>query len=311
MPAAREACPVSLEEDYTGYTVKVKETVYRIGKQSGLIDSIISNGKEMLTAPVTPTIWRAPTDNDRKVKLKWFDSYFNHEQTDCYETSVEYCEDTVKIKALLTVSPPGVPVTLKIETAYIFGDSDSVKIDTHVALGRGSANEKYDELPPLPRFGFMVRMPEGSEDVRYFGYGPYEAYEDKKLASRMGLFTTTATQNFEHYVRPQENSAHYGCRFAEVIGVEGHGLYFSAEKFSLSVSHYSPHYLTGFNHDFELVPEKETTVIIDYRNAGIGSNSCGPALDEKYCINEKEFDFSFVIKPSFAGNTLPFREYRI
>jgi beta-galactosidase len=152
-------------------------------------------------------------------------------------------------------------------------------------------------------------MPEGSEDVRYFGYGPNEAYEDKRLASRVSMFKTTATANFEHYVRPQENSSHYGCKWADVTSTAGHGLYFSGESFSFSVSHYDPLYLTGFNHDFELVPEKETTVIIDYRNAGIGSHSCGPALDPKYAITEKEFDFSFVFKPQFSGNILPFKEY--
>ena len=147
------------------------------------------------------------------------------------------------------------------------------------------------------------------EDVRYFGYGPYESYEDKRLASRVSLFKTTVTDNFEHYVRPQENSSHYGCKWADVTSTAGQGLYFSAESFSLSVSHYDPLYLTGFDHDFELVPEHETTVIIDYRNAGIGSASCGPHLAEEYRIDEKEIDFAFSFKPQFSGNVIPFNEY--
>ena len=57
------------------------------------------------------------------------------------------------------------------------------------------------------------------------------------------------------------------------------------------------------------MPERETTVIIDYRNAGIGSASCGPMLSEKYSILEKEFEFSFFFKPSFSGNINPFSEY--
>ena len=125
----------------------------------------------------------------------------------------------------------------------------------------------------------------------------------------MSMFKTTATDNFEHYIRPQENSSHYGCKWADVTSVCGHGMYFSAESFSLSVSHYDPHYLTGFDHDYELVPEHDTTVIIDYRNAGIGSNSCGPELDPKYRIEENEFSFSFYMKPSFSGNISPFKEY--
>ena len=94
------------------------------------------------------------------------------------------------------------------------------------------------------------------------------------------------------------------------MSVAGQGLYFSANSFSLSVSHFSPEYLTGFKHDFELVPQRDTTVIIDYRTSGIGSNSCGPELAPEYRITEENIKFKFFIKPVFVGNILPFKEYR-
>ena len=299
----------AISENELCYTVSVGECVYRVGKVTGLIESIVANGKEMLCAPIAPTIWRAPTDNDRKIRAKWEYNYFDHETTNCHFTRVINDEWYLKIEAELVVSPPGVPAVLTLGVTYSFGMENGVMISCHGKLGRGVNGENFAKLPPLPRFGFKLRMPEGMEDVRYFGFGPYESYEDKRVASRMGLFKTTATENFEHYIRPQENSAHYGCKWADVTAVSGHGLYFSADSFSLSVSHYDPHYLTGFAHDYELVPEHETTVIIDYRNAGIGSNSCGPELDRKYRIEEAEFDFSFYIKPSFSGNIIPFKEY--
>ena len=84
---------------------------------------------------------------------------------------------------------------------------------------------------------------------------------------------------------------------------------FAADKFSLSVSHFEPHYLTKFAHDYELVPEKETTVIIDYRNSGIGSGSCGPQLVPEYQLCEKSFEFKFNIKPCRAANVDLFDEY--
>ncbi len=291
------------------YTVTSGETVYKIGKYTGLIESIVSNGKEMLSAPVTPTIWRAPTDNDRKIKIKWEYHYFDHEKTNSHFVKAECEGGAVRIYSEVAVGPAAISPVVTANITYTFGEFDGVKIDCRGRVGLGTDGEDFGPMPPLPRFGFKFRMPEGAEDVRYFGYGPYESYEDKKLASRMGLFKTTATDNFEHYIRPQENSAHYGCKFADVASTAGHGLYFSAESFSLSVSHYDPHYLTGFAHDYELVPEKDTTVIIDYRNAGIGSNSCGPELAPEYRISEKDFEFSFCVKPVFNGNISPFSEY--
>ncbi len=305
----KKSVPV-LSETQISYTVSVGETVYTIGKDSGCIESILANGKQMITAPIVPTIWRAPTDNDRKIRKTWEYNYFDHEKTNCIDCKASLEDGIVKVSSVVLVGAPGVAPAVYADVDYSFGYGEEVKIDVKARLGRGVNGEVFAALPPLPRFGFKIRMPEGCEDVRYFGYGPYESYEDKRLASRIGLFKTTATDNFEHYVRPQENSSHYGCKWADVTSVAGYGLYFSGKSFSLSVSHYDPHYLTGFDHDYELVPEKDTTVIIDYRNAGIGSNSCGPELDEQYRITEKEFDFSFVLKPSFSGNILPFKEYR-
>ncbi len=304
-----EKIGAQLSECNKYFTVRVGETVYKIGRYTGLIESIVSNGKEMLAAPVTPTVWRSPTDNDRNVRKKWEYHYFDHEKTNSHFVRAEACDGTIKIYTELAVGPAAISPVVTANVIYTFGIGEGVRIDCHGKVGLGSDGENFGEMPPLPRFGFKFRMPEGFEDVRYFGYGPYESYEDKRLASRMGLFKTTATDNFEHYIRPQENSAHYGCLFADIASTAGHGLYFSAQSFSLSASHYDPHYLFGFAHDYELVPEKETTVIIDYRNAGIGSNSCGPVLDPEYTISEKEFDFSFSFKPVFNGNISLFGEY--
>ncbi|MBQ7332744.1 MAG: hypothetical protein IJW38_00145 [Clostridia bacterium] len=256
----------------------------------------------MLTSPITPTIWRAPTDNDRKIRLQWESNGKDYDKSKCFcrSTKAEICDGKVLVHVNAFV---GINMSLPfIEMKLTYTFDDRIGIDCDAKFRR--------KLPYLPRFGFKLTMPEGSEDVRYFGYGPYESYADKRLASKMGLFRTTATDNFEHYVRPQENSAHYGCKWADVTSIAGHGLYFSADSFSLSVSHFSPEYLTGVNHDFELVPERDTTVIIDYKTSGIGSASCGPELAEEYRITEEDIKFKFFIKPVFTGNILPFKEYR-
>ncbi len=291
---------VTLDSDDAYYTVTFGETVVKVGFDSGLIESINSNGKEMLTSPITPTVWRAPTDNDRKIKFDWVKKRIHYDKLECFPVSsrAEKTDNAVKISVESILGSRGFEPLMTMNLTYTF--SDGIYVECCAKVRRG--------MPSLPRFGFKLTMPEGCEDVRYFGYGPYESYEDKRLASRVALFRTTATENFEHYVRPQDNSAHYGCKWADVTSVAGHGLYFSAESFSLSVSHFSPEYLTNFKHDFELVPERDTTVIIDYRTSGIGSASCGPDLAPR--ITEEDIKFRFFIKPVFTGNILPFKEYR-
>jgi beta-galactosidase len=116
------------------------------------------------------------------------------------------------------------------------------------------------------------------------------------------------TENFEHYIRPQENSAHDDCRFTELYDVGGNGILVSGEKFSFNCSHYTPKQLTETAHDFELAPLDDTVVNIDYRQTGIGSNSCGPKLEEKYEFKDRTIDFTVRISPARIGDTDPFEE---
>ena len=292
-----------LDENDDAYTVIFGESRVEISKRCGLITALYHEGKSMLASPVTPTIWRAPTDNDRKIRKKWLDKKYAYDcvEIKCYGTEVKKVDDGVEISARISLAAPNTEPVIKGSISYLISEGCPITL--------GCSMEVKADAPTLPRFGFEFKLPEHFEDITYFGYGPYESYEDKRLASRLSLFRTTATENFEPYLRPQENSAHYGCRWAAATATVGHGILFAADSFSLSASHYSPKALTRCPHDYELVPEKETTLIIDYRNAGIGSNSCGPELDAEYRIDEKNISFSFSFSPEFTGNIDIFDKY--
>ena len=62
-------------------------------------------------------------------------------------------------------------------------------------------------------------------------------------------------------------------------------------KSSFNLSRYSQEQLTAVKHNFDLQEEK-LILCLDYRQAGIGSNSCGPSLIEKYQFSEKEFNYA-------------------
>ena len=77
------------------------------------------------------------------------------------------------------------------------------------------------------------------------------------------------------------------------------GLAFEADRdFEINVSQYTSEMLTNASHTDELEKCGNTIVRIDYKVSGIGSNSCGPELIEKYRLNEKEINFNFVMKKS-------------
>ena len=53
--------------------------------------------------------------------------------------------------------------------------------------------------------------------------------------------------------------------------------------------------LTRKKHNFELVPVRETVLCLDFAQAGMGSNSCGPELLPQYHV-PAELDFACVIE---------------
>lgn len=55
--------------------------------------------------------------------------------------------------------------------------------------------------------------------------------------------------------------------------------------------------LTQKIHNYQLEKSEYTVFCLDYTQSGVGSNSCGPELKEEYRIDEKEFNFSFVLTP--------------
>ena len=153
------------------------------------------------------------------------------------------------------------------------------------------------EFNLLPRFGFEFVLEDKFSDIEYYGYGPYESYEDKRLASRLDVFKTTVEDNFEAYERPQENGAHYGTKYVTLSnGRNVVKVVSSNDKFSFNASKYSLKQMREAGHNDMLESENVTYFYADYRNSAIGSNSCGPQLNDALKINEKHIEYSFIIE---------------
>ncbi|MBO7296364.1 MAG: DUF4981 domain-containing protein, partial [Clostridia bacterium] len=300
--ASPYAC-LSAEQTEAQIKVTTAKTVYTIDRASGLIAGILDQGKQLLCSPMTPTIWRAPTDNDRNIRNHWQQLGMHTAATTC--TSCELIKQTeayAKITAALTLGNEGAEPLAKINVTYTVFAEDGIKIDMDTEI--------REDLPHLPRFGVEFTMPEGSENLTYFGRGPVESYADKHHASYVGLFRTTVSENFEPYVKPQENGAHADTKWVSVSSLIGHGIcaLSTARDFSFNCSHVSTAQLASTAHNDELVPQKETVVNLDYRHDGIGSNSCGPGLAPKWQFADKKFTFTVRVLPAFVEGIDPFEE---
>ncbi len=294
--------PISVETETTSCGNKLLSITgfdfhYEFDMHLGTFVKICRNGADMICAPVTFDIWRAPTDNEMHAKRPWEQFLFDKVSTHIYSAEItkndcDICEITVKYSIGCYIYEPIIRGTA-IWTVCRCGE---IGLNTHVDVTDYSTRDMGRNLF-LPRFGIKLVMPQGSEYVKYHGYGPNESYIDKRLSSHIGTFETTVDDMFVDYFYPQENGARYGVSNACFTDLRGMGLLVTGENFCFNASHYDSKDLTEAKHPHELHKLDETIVNIDYKTSGVGSNSCGPMLREKYRFNDRSFDFAVKLMP--------------
>lgn len=233
-------------------------------------------------------VWRAPTDNDRKIKFQWIEAGFNNLESRVYKTTIENKESFVTITSHMSLIPIYREKVLDIAIKWSILPNGLIKSEIDAVKNVNS--------PFLPRFGVEIKLDKSYENLSYFGLGPYENYQDKHYASYLGRFNTSVSKMHEDYIRPQENGSRSLCKEVEIYNENASIYVASQDDFSFNVSHFSTEELTNKKHNFELVQDDATYLIIDYKQSGIGSNSCGPELDHKYRLNETAMKFNFYLK---------------
>lgn len=265
--------------------IKAGKNEYIFSKRTASFVSIKSNNTELLTKPVQFNFFRAPTDND-VMKGDWYRAHLNDYIVKVYSTDVHEIENGIEIAVKQSFGWSIYQPFAVMDVVYtISGNDISVKCTL----------ETSNKITFLPRFGLRLFVPKNFDTVEYFGYGPYESYIDKHRASYIGNFSALVSELHEDYTRPQENSSHYGCEYMMLTDGNVKVRFEAGEHFSFNASEYTEEELAGKRHNFELEKCTDNVICIDYKMAGVGSNSCGPELNEKYRVPIPKFEATFKI----------------
>ena len=290
------SAPLHISETNTEFVISGSNFEYTFDRNTGNFAGIVVDGQELLSAPCDKTIWRAPTDNDRNIKNEWFRAHYDMVSERTYETSCIIKNDLAVITCTSCLSAPTVQPVLRINAEWTVSTEGTITAGMHVT--------KNPEFPVLPRFGARMVLRKDMRNVNYIGMGPYESYIDKHHASWHGAFSASIDEMHEDYIMPQENGSHHDCSY---VRVSAHGTNDGADRtshriavtsavpFSMNASPYTAEELTNAAHNYELPDSNKSVLCIDYRQNGIGSNSCGPELDEKYRFDEDEWEFGFTM----------------
>lgn len=282
---------IYVEENFKFVNILNKNFKFVYNKNTAMWESLSYANKEMLKRPMEYNIWRAPTDNDMYIRKEWQGCKYNEAIIKPYETTV--CEDgaSVKINTKLSIAGKSVQRIVTINATWEITSTGELISNMEV--------EKNDvhKVPYLPRFGVRMFLDKTTHTAQYYGYGPYESYLDKHIASIKGTFKENVSNMHEDYIFPQENSSHCGCAYVSILDDFKKGIFvFSEKDFSFNFSEYTQEELTEKTHNYLLEKSQHNILCIDYKNSGLGTNSCGPAVLEKYRLEENKFTFNFTIK---------------
>lgn len=285
-PAPPQLCPgaVTVAGEGTEICLTGADFCYRLDRFTGCFSSMVWRGREQLDRPMTWNVWRAPTDNDRKIRRLWEQAGYDRARCRLQDWQVTVLPDgPAEIRCTAVLAADARQPFLRCRICWQVDAQGTV----HLAL-EGTRNT---EFPYLPRFGLRFFLPEDFEALAYTGYGPRESYLDKHRASWYGAFTTTVEAEYLPYLRPQEHGSHTGCTALHLTGQQAIFWAAGAQPFSFRASHYPQEALMAATHDFALTRSPAVEVCLDYKNSGIGSNSCGPELAPRYALAEPRFRF--------------------
>lgn len=295
---AKQECPeeqqlageVTLQESALRYVITAGEVTYTVDRRKGQLISILSAGKELLDESVKHNLFRAPTDNDN-MRGDWYRAHLDSFIDKVYSTEVEKTGEGVRVVIEHSFGWSIHQPIAKAKTQLLVTGDGALHISTDATTG--------NKVTFLPRFGVNLSLNRAFDQVKYYGYGPGESYCDKHHASWLGVFESSVSEMHEDYIKPQENSSHYDCRYVQVSSKDTVINVCSSKAFSFNVSEYTPQELAKKPHNYQLEKCGSTVLCLDSAMAGVGSASCGPALPEKYRIPLPEIHLDFTI--SVAG----------
>ncbi len=294
-PEASKSKP-TVKQDDRQVALEANGVQVVISKSSGLLGRMIANGQWLIGSELAPDFWRAPTDND----------FGNGMPTRCnvYRTAganrelknikVEEKGNTVVVIADLLLKD----IQSDYQLVYTMNGDGSLQIDVSYQAGS-------DDLPDMPRFGMLVRLSGDYDQFSYYGRGPRENYNDRNSASFLGIYSGDVADQYYPYIRPQENGYKTDIRWMALTNKEGVGLKveglqaLSGSALHFESADFDPGLTKKQQHAADVHPRSDVFLHIDLEQCGVGGdNSWGAWTHKQYRLEENEYSYSFVLKPT-------------
>lgn len=256
--------PISTTESEQTLTIYNDSFSVSFNKNSGLLHSLVQDGKELLRTSLIPNFWRAMTDNDHGSKLVerskiWKTAIDQLELTDFIvkQDNSGYTVDTLYNLPNVNHS------SLKIK--YIINSDGKITVEFELTPAKN--------LPEIPEVGMMFTMPFEFVELEWYGNGPHENYIDRNNGAKLGLYNGDVRDQYTPYLKPQECGNKTEVRWASVTNSAGLGLKMEGmPSFELNALSFTPSELEEAAHGYQLPKSNQTVVRVNYKQMGVGGD---------------------------------------
>lgn len=282
---------VDIRETGDCYAVSGDSFSFKIMKNTGAIEDYIYNDELVLKKGPTPNFWRAPLNNDVNYEGSWRRAG-ESVRADSITTSVNDRNQNVVDVSLSFDRMRNAHVKIR----YTIDGSGAVTVDVTYDLAGANVNNKR-----MLRVGNNFVLPEGYENVNWFGRGDYETMTDRSSAAKFGAYASTVDKMFYPYVYPQDTGNVTGVKWFTVTDPSKKAALAVASEgeFEASALHFTADELTDAKHVYDLYRHDETYLSISSISSGAGNGVFRPDTLEEYRIysDRTDFDYSFTLVP--------------
>jgi len=305
---------ITVDENDNSITLSGEGFSVEFNKISGMMTSYKKGETEFLESGPVPNFWRAPIDNDFGNNLHnrsrvWREAGKNRQvaAVSINRKANNLAEVTFDFNL---VNEAGEKIADYRSVYAVYGSGDVV-VDNHFKMTK-------DDLPEIVRMGMNLIMPRQFDQMAWLGRGPHESYWDRKTSAFVGLYEGNVADQYQAYLRPQENGNKTDVRWLAITDATGNGLFFEGlpllevsahhnllEDFE-SMERSDGRHVEGVRvenrHTTDVKPRDLTSVNVDYKQMGVGGdNSWGARTHDQYRLTEKEYKYSFRMKAIASG----------
>ena len=288
---------LTVEESSTLVTVGNSAFKATFTKAKGTLTGYAYGGVQIMSKALTLNAFRLPTDNDGSKKGSWDN------------LGLPKLGNTGKgTGTTVTRGDDGKTVTVAMNSTYGSG-SNTFDVSLHFIVCADGTLMGNSLIRPnctgaiIPKLGFRLEMPKEMEQLAWFGRGPWDSYVDRKEACLPAIYQSTVSDQYEEYILPQEHGTKQEVRWMSLTNTDGQGLLFVApDQMAASAVHFRPedNYTDANNrakHTSQFKTCATAVVNLDAVTRGLGNNSCGPDVLDKYELHAQNTSFRFMIVP--------------